>query len=54
MTPSEVRMLVSEETGKIHKLLVEDVTSLQKWVDSLLGGVETLKKSQEDVHRQLT
>jgi Holliday junction resolvasome RuvABC ATP-dependent DNA helicase subunit len=33
---------------------VDDVTALQKWVDSLLEGVEALKKSQEEVQKQLT
>jgi len=41
--------MINEETGKIQKLLVQDVTALQKWVDSLLEGVEALKKSQEEV-----
>ena len=43
--------MINEETGKVHKLLVEDVTALQKWVDSLLEGVDSLKRSQEEVHK---
>jgi Holliday junction resolvasome RuvABC ATP-dependent DNA helicase subunit len=54
LSPSEIRLIENEETDKIHKLLVDDVSALQKWVDSLLEGVEALKRSQEEVQKQLT
>ena len=41
----EVKSIVDLENSKLQKLVGEDVGTLKRWIDSLLDGVEFLKKS---------
>ena len=41
----EVKELVQFENSKLQKLVAEDVGTLKRWIDSLLDGIEGLKKS---------
>jgi hypothetical protein len=31
----------------VQKLVLDDIGALQKWTDTIIDGVETLKKNQE-------
>lgn len=41
----EVKELVQFENSKLQKLVAEDVGTLKRWIDSLIDGIEGLKKS---------
>lgn len=41
----EVKELVEFENSKLQKLVAEDVGTLKRWIDSLIDGIEGLKKS---------
>lgn len=51
--PTQVKTCIDEEAQKIHKLVLDDIGALQKWTDTIIDGVETLKRSQEDKALQI-
>lgn len=50
----EVKSIVDFENSKLQKLVGEDVGTLKRWIDSLLDGVEFLKKSQSEIELKLS
>ena len=50
----EVKELVEFENSKLQKLVAEDVGTLKRWIDSLIDGIEGLKKSQNDIEVKLS
>jgi len=40
-----VRQMIEIENSKLQRLVAEDVGTLKRWIDSLLDGVEALKRS---------
>ncbi len=46
--------MVELENSKLQSLVVEDVGTLKRWIDSLIDTVESLKKSHSEVERKLS
>ncbi len=49
-----VRQMIEIENSKLQRLVAEDVGTLKRWIDSLLDGVEALKRSQNEVEKKLS